>query len=63
MLWKDGFGKQNTNLKDTTPAPLPGKFVDNEKHEFRASLKINLNALQLQTAIKKIPALSPVCSI
>ena len=37
-----------------TPALLPGKFVDNEKHEFNASLKVSLNPMQLQNAITKI---------
>lgn len=37
-----------------TPAPINGKFVDNQGHEYNASIKINLNAAQIQTAVTRI---------
>jgi hypothetical protein len=49
----------STNWKTiVTPAPVAGKFVDNEKHEFNASLKMNLTAAQLKEVIIKIQSLS-----
>lgn len=37
-----------------TTAPINGKFVDNRHHEFNASIKINLSASQVQTAVTRI---------
>ncbi|MEO6729818.1 MAG: hypothetical protein ABIN01_01280 [Ferruginibacter sp.] len=34
-----------------TPAPTPGKFVDNDDHEFNASLTMNLTPEQLQSTL------------
>ena len=48
-----------TGWKTTlTPAPINGKFVDNEGHEFNASYKVNLSAAQIQTAVTRILYLS-----
>lgn len=41
-----------------TPAPINGKFVDNQHHEFNASYKVNLTAAQVQTAVTRILYLS-----
>ncbi len=40
-----------------TPAPLEGKFVDNHHHEFNASIKIDLNSNQINTAVSEILSL------
>lgn len=37
-----------------TPAPVPGKFVDNAYHEFNASLKMALTPEQLRSVISEI---------
>jgi hypothetical protein len=48
-----------TGWKTTlTPAPLAGKWVDNQGHEFNASYKINLTAAQVQAAVTRILYLS-----
>lgn len=41
-----------------TTAPIKGKFVDNQNHEFNASMKITLNSEQIRTAVTKILRLS-----
>jgi hypothetical protein len=41
-----------------TNAPVDGKFVDNEGHEFNASLKMNINPAQLQTALLEMQRLA-----
>ena len=37
-----------------TPAPIPGKFVDNAGHEFNASLKMSLTPEELQSIINEM---------
>lgn len=37
-----------------TPAPIEGKFVDNQHHEYNASIKINLNSNQINSAVTEI---------
>ncbi|MCW3074586.1 MAG: hypothetical protein JWP69_1655 [Flaviaesturariibacter sp.] len=41
-----------------TSAPITGKFVNNELHEYNASLAMNLTPAQLQTAITRVLYLS-----
>lgn len=41
-----------------TNAPIAGKFVDNEKHEFNASFKMNLNPAEFRNVIAEISSLS-----
>lgn len=44
-----------TGFKTTlTTAPIAGKFVENNSHEFNASMKINLNATQVKAAVTRI---------
>ena len=48
-----------TGWKTTlTPAPIEGKWVDNQGHEMNASFKINLTAAQVQSAVTRILYLS-----
>lgn len=41
-----------------TNAPVDGKFVDNSVHEYNASLKMNINPQQLQSALLEMQRLS-----
>ncbi len=48
-----------TGWKTTiSPAPIDGKWVDNQGHEFNASYKVNLTAEQVQNAVIRILYLS-----
>lgn len=49
-----GFYPQQGWKTIATPAPVPGKFVDNSSHEFNASIKMNLNSTQFQSLLTEI---------
>jgi len=48
-----GFYPANGLKTVPSPAPIDGKFVDNQHHEFNASYKIDLTPGQLNTAITR----------
>ncbi|MEP7374573.1 MAG: hypothetical protein ABI675_14360 [Chitinophagaceae bacterium] len=49
-----GFYPKQGWKTSMTPAPMDGKFVDNQYHEFNASYKVSLTPAQLQTAITRV---------
>lgn len=53
-----GFYPQSGWKTAMTPAPIDGKWVDNQGHSFNASYIVNLSAAQVQTAVTRILYLS-----
>ena len=53
-----GFYPKAAWKTTTTTAPIPGRFVDNSRHGFNASIKMDLSPAQLKAALAKMEYLS-----
>lgn len=53
-----GFYPASAWKTTLTTAPIPGKFVDNGRHGFNASIKMDLSPAQLKIALEKMEYLA-----
>ena len=58
VLQNIGFYPETNWKAMLTPAPVKGKFVDNGRHEFNASLKMSLTPAQLRTTFTHMQSLA-----